>query len=53
MYQRASHNCDINDDDKDNNSGDLNYYGDELYQMTTMTIINFIGRIVSNDDDNN
>jgi len=48
MYQRASHNCDINDDD----GSKLNDDGDELYQMTMMTIINFIGRIVSNDDDN-
>jgi hypothetical protein len=44
MYQRASHNCDINDDDEDNDGSQLNYDGDELYQMTTTTtIINLIG----------
>jgi len=52
MYQHASHNCDNIDDDEDNDGSELNYDGDELYQMTMMTIINFIGQIVSNDDDN-
>ena len=50
MYQHASHNCDNIDDDEDNNGSELNYDGDKLYQMTMTTMINLIGQIVSNDD---
>ena len=55
MYQHASHNCNINDDDKDNDGSELNYDGNKLYQITMTIIINLIGGIVSNDDndDNN